>query len=77
MTTIDLTPTWSALVPMLSLVLQQTDSETTRHEITLEFAKMARAADRWNAHCKEQIAVLEQSAIATATAPQTAQQGGK
>jgi hypothetical protein len=77
MKTIDMTPTWSALVPMLSLVLQQTDSEKTREEITLELVKMAMAADRWNAHCKEQMAILEQSAIATATAPQTASQGGK
>jgi hypothetical protein len=75
--TIDITPRWSALVPMLSLVLQQTDSAQTRQEITLELTKMAMAADHWNAHCKEQMAVLEQSAIATATAPQTASQGGK
>jgi len=44
MTTIDITPRWSALVPMLSLVLQQTDSVQTRQEITLELTKMAMAS---------------------------------
>ena len=52
MQTIDMTPKWSALVPMLSLVLQQTDSEKTRREITEELVKMAQAADSWNTHVK-------------------------
>jgi hypothetical protein len=52
MQTIDITPRWSALVPVLSLVLQQTDSEKTRREITEELVKMAQAADSWNAHIK-------------------------
>lgn len=77
MTTIDLTPTWSGLLPVMVHVLQHSESESSKRDIADELNKMARAADRWNAHCKAQIAVLEQSAIATATAPQTAQQGGK
>ncbi len=39
MNTIDMTPTWVALVPVLI-------------HIAAELSKMARAADHWNAHCK-------------------------
>tara|TARA_R110002126_G_scaffold287560_2_gene440453 strand:+ start:361 stop:588 length:228 start_codon:yes stop_codon:yes gene_type:complete len=54
METIDVTPTWSGLVPVLSLVLQRSDSEQARREVTEELMKMAKAADQWNAHCKAQ-----------------------
>jgi hypothetical protein len=64
MKTIDMTPTWASLVPALIHILQHSESESSKHDIADELTKMARAADRWNAHCKEQIAVLEQVAIA-------------
>jgi hypothetical protein len=77
MQTIDMTPTWSGLLPVMVHILQHSESESSKRDIADELTKMARAADRWNTHCKEQCAVLEQSAIAAATAPQTASQGGK
>jgi hypothetical protein len=64
MKTIDLTPTWASLVPVLVQILQHSESESSKRDIADELTKMARAADRWNAHCKEKIAVLEQVAIA-------------
>lgn len=76
-TSIDLTPTWISAVPLLIYIAKYSDSPSALRDLTNELIKMAEAADMWNAQCKRQIAVLEQSAIATATAPQTAQQGGK
>jgi len=56
--TIDCTPTWEALLPaMLDIVKQRTDTgspfPTDTEGLISEFGRMARAADKWNAHCKE------------------------
>jgi hypothetical protein len=68
MKTIDMTPTWEGLVPALIHILQHSESESSKRNIADELTKMARAADLWNAHCKEQNAALEQAAIANSTA---------
>jgi hypothetical protein len=63
MKTIDMTPTWESLVPAFVYILQHSESESSKR-MTNELTKMARAADLWNAHCKEETAALEQVAIA-------------
>jgi len=50
--TIDLTPTWEGLVPVLLHIAQHATSMTARKDIETELTNMAKAADRWNAHCK-------------------------
>jgi hypothetical protein len=50
--TIDLTPTWESLVPVLVHILQHSETETAKRLITAEIMSMAKAADMWNAHCK-------------------------
>ena len=50
--TIDLTPTWESLVPVLLHIAQHSESVTARQDILTELTNMARAADKWNAHCK-------------------------
>ena len=47
--TIDATPTWEAITPMLLHILRN----SSNREVEQEFLNMARAADRWNAFCKE------------------------
>ena len=49
--TIDLTPTWESLVPVLVHILQHSESDTAKRDITAEIKSMAKAADMWNAHC--------------------------
>jgi hypothetical protein len=68
MKTIDMTPTWASLVPAFVHILQHSESEWSKRDIQNELTKMARAADLWNAHCKKEIAALEQVAIANSTA---------
>ncbi|MCK5550776.1 MAG: hypothetical protein KAI41_09605 [Hyphomicrobiaceae bacterium] len=48
---IDLTPTWSGLVQGLMAIMEGGTGEA-RGVARSEFYKMARAADRWVAHCK-------------------------
>jgi hypothetical protein len=50
--TIDLTPTWESLVPVMVHILQHSESDTAKRDITAEIKSMAKAADMWNAHCK-------------------------
>ena len=56
--TIDCTPTWEALLlPMLDLYAQYKNVpginiHNKQENILLEFKSMAKAADKWNAHCK-------------------------
>lgn len=52
-TMIDLTPTWSGILPMLCELLIK-GNPTQHNEIYKEFQKMAAAADKWNEHCKNQ-----------------------
>jgi hypothetical protein len=51
--TIDLTPTWEGLVTVLLHIAQNATTVTARQEIHAELTQMARAADKWNAHCKK------------------------
>lgn len=60
MKTIDMTPTWEGLVPALIHILQHSESERSKRDIADELNKMARAADRWNAYCKEQNTIPRQ-----------------
>ena len=51
--TINVTPTWESLVPVLAHIIQHSKSSTARADIVKELKSMAQAADRWNAHCQE------------------------
>jgi hypothetical protein len=51
--TIDVTPTWTALVPMMIAILTTVKNPKTIKELTAELLKMAEGADRWIAHVKE------------------------
>ena len=51
--TIDLTPTWTALVPVMIAILTEVKNPKTIKELTAELLKMAEGADRWIAHVKE------------------------
>lgn len=51
--TIDMTPTWSALLPMFVAALQH-GSDEGRKIAREELQRMAQAADHWNAHCTAQ-----------------------
>lgn len=56
MNTIDCTPTWEALLPvMLDLVKQGKDSE----HLKSEFLKMAKAADKYIAEIKQSVEKLK------------------
>jgi hypothetical protein len=52
MNTIDMTPTWESLVPVLIHILQHGETDAAKQAIAAELSKMAQAADHWNAHCK-------------------------
>jgi len=72
--TIDVTPTWSGLLPMLLELYGQAyckrknqftvrqDTVDTIKELGAEFKNMAQAADKWNEHCKAEQARHEQDA---------------
>lgn len=47
--TIDVTPTWSALLPTIRLILENAGTEEARENMWGELARMALAADKWNA----------------------------
>lgn len=51
MKTIDLTPTWSGMLPTLVMLLD--NGYKTRNTALAELANMAKAADLWNAHCAQ------------------------
>ena len=48
--TVDVTPTWRALVPLLVALAE---NPNTQHDALMELGRMAEAADKWNAHCRE------------------------
>ena len=50
--TIDCTPTWSGVLPILTTMLSEGDTQA-RIAALLELERMARLADKWVAHCKE------------------------
>ena len=54
MKTIDITPTWEAVTPILIMTLQRTKVDPDSLEIAqTELNKMARLADKWVEHVKE------------------------
>lgn len=60
--TIDCTPTWESLLPVLLDVYGNLSAKTRLKEdqkesldnIKKELTKMAQAADKWNEYCKQQ-----------------------
>ena len=50
MQTIDVTPTWRAMLPAL---LALVDNPSTHREAVEELCRMAEAADKWNTHVRE------------------------
>lgn len=50
---IDATPTWSAIVPMMREIVEHAETQEAVDAIWQEIARMANAADNWNAHTKE------------------------
>lgn len=50
--TIDVTPTWAAMVPVLMYLIRNGQASATQ-AVEQELRNMAMAADCWNAHCRE------------------------
>lgn len=50
--TIDMTPTWKSLLPIFRAVMED-GTESGKKIAWEELARMAEAADRWNAYAKE------------------------
>jgi len=58
MKSIDCTPTWEGLLPMLLELYEAKNVKPakraeTRKEMGIELRRMAQAADKWNAHVKD------------------------
>ena len=54
MKTIDMTPTWEGVLPVLVMTLQRTKNDPEATDIAQkELTKMAKLADKWVAHVKE------------------------
>ncbi len=51
--TLDMTPTWESLVPVLAHIVRHAKTNGAVDDIMKELKNMAKAADRWNAYCKE------------------------
>ena len=49
---IDMTPSWSGILPALLVVLEGGTNEANKRSIREELQRMADAADKWNAHRK-------------------------
>lgn len=52
MKTIDLTPTWSEILPTLLIILRDASPKGQSSAVE-ELKNMARAADMWNEHVKK------------------------
>ena len=48
-----MTPTWESLVPVLAHIVRHAKTNGAVDDIMKELKNMAKAADRWNAYCKE------------------------
>jgi len=53
MNTIDMTPTWEAVTPILVVTLQSTRDPEAIDIAQKELTKMAKLADKWVEHVKE------------------------
>ena len=51
--TIDLTPTWTALVPVMIAILTTVKDKKVVDDLTAELLRMAEGADKWNEYVKE------------------------
>lgn len=51
--TIDITPTWKAVLPIMTMALRDGTPKGQRLAVE-ELERMAECADRWNAHCRAQ-----------------------
>ncbi len=51
--TLNVTPTWESLVPVLAHIVRHAKTNGAVDDIIQELKNMAKAADRWNAHCQE------------------------
>jgi len=51
--TLNVTPTWESLVPVLAHIVRHAETNGAVDDIMKELKNMAKAADRWNAHCQE------------------------
>jgi len=51
--TVDMTPTWEGLLPLFLLTVAHKGAVVMGDDAVIELRKMARAADKWNQHCKE------------------------
>lgn len=54
MKTIDITPTWSAVLPILLHIARNGTDQNAMREIEKEFRRMAELADKWVEYCKSQ-----------------------
>lgn len=52
--TIDATPTWESMVPVLMYIIRNIDRMDALNDIEQELRVMASAADKWNAYAKAQ-----------------------
>jgi uncharacterized protein Yka (UPF0111/DUF47 family) len=50
---IDMTPTWVQLLPTIRAIVENTSNSEA---VWQEIARMAEAADKWNEHCKAELA---------------------
>jgi hypothetical protein len=57
--TVDITPTWSEILPSI-LILHKSQSQNARELAVSELERMARLADKWVAHMKQDLQVVEQ-----------------
>ena len=53
METVDATPTWEAMVPVLIYIIHNAQTREGLKNVEPELRRMAQAADRWNQHCRE------------------------
>ncbi|NJL71046.1 MAG: hypothetical protein HC888_05235 [Candidatus Competibacteraceae bacterium] len=58
--TIDLTPTWAAILPSILAVLEHAQTEEARDNMKAELRRMADAADRWNEHVRREARVKKE-----------------
>lgn len=68
--TINITPTWSALLPVLLLAAREATTAEARRTAEEELKRMAKAADNWNEHCRLANATAVPAADATLTRQQ-------
>jgi hypothetical protein len=70
-TTIDITPSWAGVLPILIAVLENPrGSAESKQSMAEELGRMAKAADLWNLHGPEMLAALEKVQANAAESPE-------